>query len=294
MNETMNETTGQHRQAGQAKLRWQSQAVLLAFVPVTAIWVTLAAGQAWNARDPVLWGAMGISVVLAALVYLTRAATLGAAITGGIFTAALYLLTPGLHTALWPLLALLVLTFGATRFGRRRKEALGTAEARHGRNASQVAANLGAATLSGIPLSAIHIFSPASFNARAALVAMVAAMAEATADTVSSELGQVLGGEPRLVTTMRRVPAGTDGAVSLAGTLSGCAAAAVVVLVALAALPLTRVDAAIAVAAGVAGIFIDSLLGAIPERRGWLNNDAVNALSTAAAAALGAWAVRWL
>jgi len=294
MNETMNETTGQHRQAGQAKLRWQSQAVLLAFVPVTAIWVTLAAGQAWNARDPVLWGAIGISVVLAALVYLTRAATLGAAITGGIFTAALYLLTPGLHTALWPLLALLVLTFGATRFGRRRKEALGTAEARHGRNASQVAANLGAATLSGIPLSAIHIFSPSTFNAHAALVALIAAMAEATADTVSSELGQVLGGEPRLVTTMRRVPAGTDGAVSLAGTLSGCAAAAVVVLVALAALPLTRVDAAIAVAAGVAGIFIDSLLGAIPERRGWLNNDAVNALSTAAAAALGAWAVRWL
>jgi uncharacterized protein (TIGR00297 family) len=292
MPETPNQTNAQPRELRQAKLRWQSQAVLLAFVPVTAIWVTLAAGEAWNSRDPVLWGAIIISVVLAALVYFTHAATLGAAITGGIFTAALYLLTPGLHTALWPLLALLALTFGATRFGRKRKEALGTAEARRGRTASQVAANLGAATLAGIPLSAIHIFSPATFNARTALVAMIAAMAEATADTVSSELGQVLGGEPRLVTNLRRVPAGTDGAVSLAGTLSGCAAAVVVVLVAIAALPLTRVDAAIALAAGIAGIFIDSLLGAIPERKGWLNNDAVNALSTLAAAVLAAWAIR--
>jgi uncharacterized protein (TIGR00297 family) len=287
-NETKNETNTHHRRH-QPKLRWQSQAVLLAFVPVTAIWVILAAGQAWNAHDPVLWGAIVISAILAALVHLTRAATLGAAITGAIFTAALYLLTPGLHTALWPLLALLMLTFAATRFGRHRKEVLGTAEARRGRTASQVAANLGAATLAGIPLSAVHVFSPTTFNARAALVAMIAAMAEATADTVSSELGQVLGGEPRLVTTLRRVPPGTDGAISLAGTLSGCAAAAVIVLVALSALPLTRIDAAIALAAGIAGIFIDSLLGAIPERHGWLNNDAVNALSTLAAALLAAW-----
>jgi uncharacterized protein (TIGR00297 family) len=285
---------GENRRAGQAGLRWQSQAVLLALVPITATWVVLVCGAAWSVRAPLLGWTAAISVGLAVLVFLTRAATLGAAITGGIFTAALYLQTPGLHTALWPLLALLLLTFGATRFGRHHKEALGTAEARRGRTASQVAANLGVAALAGIPLSSMHVFSPVTFNARAALVAMLAAMAEATADTVSSELGQVLGGEPRLVTTLRRVPAGTDGAVSLAGTLSGCAAAAVVVLVAMAALPLSRIDALLAFAAGIAGIFVDSLLGAIPERRGWLNNDAVNAVSTLAAAVLGAWLTRWL
>jgi uncharacterized protein (TIGR00297 family) len=268
--------------------------VLLAFVPVIAVWVTLEAGQAWNARDPVLWQAFGISATLAVLVFLTRAATLGAAFTGGIIAAALYLQTPGLRTALWPLLALLVLTFGATRFGRHRKEALGTAEARRGRTASQVAANLGVAALAGIPLTAAHVFSPVAFGGRAAMVAMVAAMAEATADTVSSELGQVLGGEPRLITNLRRVPAGTDGAISLAGTLFGCLAAALIVVVAALVLQLPAVDAAIALAAGIAGVFIDSLLGAIPERQGWLNNDAVNALSTLSAAVLGAYAVRWL
>lgn len=271
-------------------LRWQSQAVLLAILPVTAVWVTMEAGQLWYARDAALWQGALLSVALAALVLVSRAATPGAALTGGIFTAALWLQTPGLHTALWPLLALLVLTFTATRFGRRHKEALGTAETRRGRTASQVAANLGVAALAGIPLSPAHVFTPVAFGGRAAMVAMVAAMAEATADTVSSELGQVLGGIPRLITSFRRVPAGTDGAVSLAGTLCGSLAAAALVGVARLALPeFSTTDAGLALAAGIAGIFVDSLLGAGPERSGWLNNDAVNTLSTLAAALLGSW-----
>ncbi|MGB9031045.1 MAG: DUF92 domain-containing protein [Acidobacteriaceae bacterium] len=290
----MTEQNSQHRPAGPAALRWQSQAVLLAIVPLAAIWVTLEGGTEWSARPSVILMAAVISVVLAALVFVTHAATLGAAITGAIFTAAFYQQTPGFHTALWPLLALLVLTFGATRFGRHRKEALGIAEARRGRTASQVAANLGVAALAGIP-QITGQFSDLFFSSpRFTLVPMLAAMAEATADTVSSELGQVLGGEPRLITNLRRVPAGTDGAVSLAGTLCGCVGAAAVVLVGLAVLPVNRRDVFIAFAAGIAGTLLDSVLGALPERRGWLNNDAVNALSTLAAAALAACALRWL
>jgi uncharacterized protein (TIGR00297 family) len=285
----------------QSKLHWQSQAVLLLLVPITAVWVTLQAGQLWFVRAPELWQGAAISIVLAALVLVTRAATSGAALTGGVFTAALWLQTPGLHTALWPLLALLVLTFSATRFGRHRKEAMGIAEQRRGRTASQVAANLGVAALAGIPLSAAHVFTPivfgssAAFGDRAALVAMLAAMAEATADTVSSELGRILGGPPRMIINLSSVPAGTDGAISLAGTLCGATAAAIVVAVAVLALPqVSHTDAVIALAAGIAGTLIDSLLGAIPERKGWLNNDAVNTMSTLAAALTGAWLTHWL
>jgi uncharacterized protein (TIGR00297 family) len=127
------------------------------------------------------------------------------------------------------------------------------------------------------------------------MAAMVAAMAEATADTVSSELGQVLGGTPRMITSFRRAPAGTDGAVSVAGTLAGAIAAGLLVLVAKTALPLLSWrDAGVALAAGIAGTLVDSLLGAGPERLGWLNNDVVNALSTLAAALLAAWAVGWM
>jgi len=51
--------------------------------------------------------------------------------------------------------------------------------------------------------------------------------------------------------------------------------------------PTLRLDsrqAIIAFAAAIAGLFADSLLGATLERRGWLNNDSVNFLSTAFAA----------
>lgn len=273
-------------------LHWQSQAVLLALVPASAVWVTLLAGQAWNLRDAVLWQALAISIGFTVLVRLTRAATMGGALTGGIFTAALYLSRPGLRTLLWPLLALLLLTLGATRFGRRRKEKLGTAESRRGRSASQVAANLGVAVLAAIPLATLPALSPVPWSRKAAMLAMVAAMAEAAADTVSSELGQVLGGEPRLITTFRPVAAGTDGGLSLAGTLMGCGAAAIIVGLSQLALGLDNREALVALGAAIAGLFFDSLLGALAERRGFLNNDAVNALATLSAAMLAACAMR--
>lgn len=288
-------TSRQPRSA--AGLRWQSQLVLLLTVPVAGCWAALvilsalgASGSSWIA-----WEALAISIAFSALVLILRAATPGAALTGGIFTCALYLQTPGLHTALWPLLALFLLTHAATRFGHARKQQLGTAEAQRGRTASQVAANLGVAVLAGIPFPIAHQFFVSSHDfARAALVAMMAAFGEATADTVSSELGQVLGGEPRLITTVRRVPPGTDGAVTLVGTLSGCMTALIVIAIGVFVLHVSRNDALLAFAAAVIGLFADSLLGAIPERRGWLNNDAVNALSTLTAAVLALLFVRGL
>lgn len=276
------------------RLRWQSQFVLLALVPVTGCWAALlilsiigVLGMSWIA-----WEALAISTAFATLVFVMRAATAGAAITGGIFTCALCLQTPGWHTALWPLLALFVLTHAATRFGRARKEQLGIGEGKRGRTASQVAANLGVATVVGIPEVANVL---GGFQVQLVfLVAMLAALGEATADTVSSELGQVLGGEPRLITSFRRVPPGTDGAMSLIGTLSGCLAAAIVIAVGALALRVSHAGALLAFAAAVLGVFLDSFLGALPERRGWLNNDAVNLLSTLAAAALAVAAIRLL
>ena len=278
--------------AQKRRLHWQSQLVLLATVPFAGCWVALillsifaTSGMYWIA-----WTALGISIAFAALVFAMRAATAGAATTGGIFTCALYLQTPGWHTSLWPLLALFVLTYVATRFGRARKEQLGIAERKRGRTASQVAANLGVGVLAGISDIADKI-GGFPFQ-RLFLVAMLAAFGEATADTVSSELGQVLGGEPRLITNFRRVAPGTDGAITLIGTLTGCLAAAIVIAVGVFALEMPRRDALFAFAAAVIGLFIDSFLGAVPERHGWLNNDAVNALSTLAAAVLALAAVR--
>jgi uncharacterized protein (TIGR00297 family) len=116
--------------------------------------------------------------------------------------------------------------------------------------------------------------------------AMLAALGEAAADTLASELGEVFGGVPRLVTTWRPVAPGTDGGVTVAGTLAGVTGAAVVIAVGALVLRLSAGLGAVVLAAAIVGLIVDSLLGAIIERRGWMNNDAVNFCSTLAAAAL--------
>ena len=260
------------------KLRWQSWLVLAAVAPCCAL-ATLQ--SPWNRSTQT---GLGISLGLGLLVWLARAATPLAALTGALITAVLSLApfsSSGVfHSALPPLLALFLFTFSATKFGRSKKEQLGVAEDKHGRNAAQVAANLGAAGLGAAATLSLPSLGPWF------AVAVTAALAEATADTLASELGEVLGGQPFMVTTFRRVVPGTDGAVSLAGTVAGTCAAAVVVLVAVLALGLSPGKALYAGLGAIAGLFVDSLLGATAERRGWLNNDAVNFLSTLAAAAI--------
>ena len=270
-------------------LHWQSQLILLLILPLVGVFVLLEFIQLLPVSPAIVAQALAIGVAFALLVWILRAATPAASLTGGLFTASLYLWTPGWRTALWPLLALFLLTFAATRFGRSRKEKLGTAEGKRGRIASQVAANLGVGVIAGVPLSTRHVWL-GIYPGRVALIACIAALSEATADTLSSEVGQVLGGDPRMLTTFRRVPAGTDGAISLNGTLAGAAGAAIVTTIAALVFRLSFHESAIAFAGGIVGLFFDSLLGATLERRSWLNNDAVNALSTLAAALFAAWA----
>ena len=273
-------------------LHWQSKLLLLIVVPACCLWIFIQATSAWQIHDPVILQTAGISIAFGLLVWLARAATPLAAATGAVLTACLYLRTPGWHTALFPLVAMLVLALAATRIGRGRKEQLGTAEARHGREASQVAANLGVAALAAIPLTATQLFSPSPRTAIASLAAIAAALTEATADTLSSELGQVFGGQPRLLTTLKPVPAGTNGGITLAGTTAGCIGAAIVTAIAAFTFRLGLRISAIVFSCGILGLFADSYFGAVFERRGWLNNDAVNFLSTLVAAVTASWLVQ--
>ncbi len=220
------------------------------------------------------------SVALASLVLLARAATVPAALTGALL-ALCYGLTPT-HSPLWLLVLSLVLTLGASRMGRARKHAQAAAfheaEESRGRTAAQVAANLGVAALAGAAIN--------PYGELLAHAALVAALAEATADTLASELGRLAPGRPRMLLTFRPVAPGTDGAISLLGTLAGVAGAALIALAAHAVLALPWAYAWLGGGCGVAGLFFDSVLGQLVERRGWLNNDAVNFVSTVFAAGL--------
>ncbi len=120
------------------------------------------------------------------------------------------------------------------------------------------------------------------------LLAVSAALSEAAADTVSSEVGQAGSAEARLISSWAVVPAGTNGGVSWMGTVAGVAAAAFVSLVSVMTglIPLKWLG--ISVAGAVAGMIADSFLGALLEQRKVLNNDAVNFLGTLIAAGVAA------
>jgi uncharacterized protein (TIGR00297 family) len=181
---------------------------------------------------------------------------------------------------------LFVVTWIATRLGRSLKQTLGTAERREGRTAAQVLANLTVPAVCGLVYA---------MRADAVwLVAMVAAMAEVATDTVASECGQAFRQEARLITTFERVPAGTDGGISIAGTVFGVGAGVVIGLVGVVCglVPARLLWAP--VVAGVLGMVGDSVLGAWLERRRWLNNEQVNLAGTVIAAAIGVVSVRMI
>ena len=278
-----------------SRLAWQSKLVLLLVVPFVAIDVLLQSHFFVQTLPHVAVWTLGLSVLLGLAVLKLRAATPAGAAAGVILTASLMFSTVTFpyqpwNTALVPVLAVSLLAYFATRMGRAQKERLGTAEERHGRAASQVAANLGVAALVLTQnfqswLIDSHWFSRGTLAPVPIFAVGLAGLAEAAADTVSSEIGQVLGGRPRMITTLRAADPGVDGAISIAGTLAGIAAG---VIVALAGTLALRGDASlfwISTAGAIFGLLFDSLLGATLERRGWLNNDAVNFLSTAGAAA---------
>jgi len=279
----------------QNKLIWQSKLVMLLVLPFAAAGIVLQVHWWTSYVSQVAIWTIGLSLLFGLVAWKTRSATPAAAVAGAAITASVMFSTSSVpyepwRTALLPVLAVLALTTLTTRAGRNHKERLGTAEEHRGRGASQVAANLGVAALTSNDLVQSWLLdqpwlSQLFLTPHLLFAAGLAALAEAAADTVSSEAGQVLDGQPRMITTLKRVTPGTDGAVSLAGTVTGIIAAGIVAGVGAFALRGGMEMFWIASAGAVFGLFFDSLLGATLERIDWLNNDAVNFLSTASAAA---------
>ena len=177
------------------------------------------------------------------------------------------------------LLLVFALTLAATRIGYARKQQLRAAEPPGGRTAAQAMANLGVAAL------VVAIAAPGW------PVLALAALAEAAADTGSSEIGMAFPGRTVLITTFKPVPPGTDGGISARGTVAALICVIAVAMAAVWASLTSLYEAAFIATAGFLGVQVDSLFGAIFERRGRLNNDLVNLLSTAATVGL-AWLLR--
>jgi uncharacterized protein (TIGR00297 family) len=199
-----------------------------------------------------------------------------AVVIGTLITAALDL------AGLAVMVAFFVVGSSATRLGYRVKAARGIAQEKGGargwRNAwanGGVAAAL--ALMAGFTAGETRAFF---------VLAYAAAVATAAADTCSSEIGKAYGRRTFLITTFRPVPPGTEGAISLEGTLGGLAGGAIIAAVGAVTGLYPPVWAPAIAAAGLLGSFAESVIGSVAEKRGWLDNDLLNALNTAIGAGL--------
>ncbi|MFM7268067.1 MAG: TIGR00297 family protein [Cyanobium sp.] len=171
-----------------------------------------------------------------------------------------------------------------TRLGIREKSARGLAE---GRGGSRGPENVWGSALVGCLIALLACRAPQGAMAPL-LLAFGASFCAKLADTFGSEIGKRWGRRTVLITSLRPVPPGTEGAVSLEGTAASLLGALLMALVLhlLGLLP-AGAPAALAVSAGMVATLLESLVGAtLQQRLGWLSNEVVNGLQTLVAALL--------
>ncbi len=260
--------------------------VSVPFAAAAVLWcATLVDANASSASRAAVLGALPIAIAFNAAIayagYRARTVSLSGMIGGAVVGIVIFI---GGGAAAW---TLLFLTFAAatasSRLGLARKVRLGIAEDKGGRRgAGNAFANCGVAAAAAV--LAVTTPHPAE-----SLLALTAALVAGGSDTVASEVGKAWGRRTFLVTSWRRVPPGTPGAMSIEGTVAGVASAAVLAWIAQ-ALGLIGSQALLAVVvAATAGAAVESLLGATLEPAGILNNDMLNFINTAAAALAVLW-----
>ncbi len=242
------------------------------------ITVPLAAGLFLYATTLVKWehlrhahsifAAFGITVSFGLLAYYLKAVSKSGLIVGIVLGTGIYLCL-GFRGFLI-LFTFFSLGSWSSRHKYAWKASQGIAQENKGRRGSKHALAKGGV---GFVMAVLALLTdtPEIFT-----VAFVAAFATATFDTISSELGQIYGKRPVLITTMRPAPAGTDGAISAEGTILGALSAAFIGTEAYALQLITLQATAIVILASFIGTTVESILGATMERRKWISNEVVN------------------
>ena len=208
--------------------------------------------------------AFAIAGVIAALAYLMRMLTAGGGIAATFVGGAALLAGRG-----W--VALLLFFFFSSSIlshwrARERDRLVGSMIQKGSRrDAVQVLAN-------GLVFAVAALLSTV-WSAETWQAIGAGAMAAATADTWSTEIGTIFGGNPRMLLFGRAVQPGTSGGVSIAGLVSGVAAAILAAVVSSGMGWKTPIIAV--VVGGVSGSLVDSVLGATVQERRWCPTCAV-------------------
>ncbi|PAX52194.1 TIGR00297 family protein [Brunnivagina elsteri CCALA 953] len=181
-----------------------------------------------------------------------------------------------------------------TKIGMAQKEAEGIAEKRSGARGPE---NVwGSALIGALCAMGAGIFSANTFLHPLFLLGYVASFSTKLSDTCASEVGKAYGQRTFLITTLQPVPRGTEGAVSLEGTLAGVVASVVQALVGFGVGLINGLDVGWCILAAFIATNIESVIGAtLQSKYDWLTNELVNIINTligAIAAIL--FALSWL
>lgn len=159
----------------------------------------------------------------------------------------------------------------------KEKESRGIAEKRGGARGPE---NVWGSAAAAMVCASLTYLKPAFSSAFT--VGFVASLATKLSDTFASEIGKAYGKNTYLITTLKMVPRGTEGAVSVEGTLAGVVGSAIM---AAAGLALGLITSSKGFAACIVAAFIattaESFIGAIyQDKYTWLTNELVNLINT--------------
>ncbi len=170
-----------------------------------------------------------------------------------------------------------------TRIGQQEKEAAGIAERRSGQRGPE---NVWGSALTGAICALLTLFTPEVVWPWLAL-AYVASFSTKLSDTTASEVGKAYGKRTFLITTLQPVPRGTEGAVSLEGTLAGFAAGLILAAIAWGVGMISPVGIGLCTLAAFVVTNCESVIGATLQNRfTWLTNEVVNGINTFIGAAI--------
>ncbi len=182
-----------------------------------------------------------------------------------------------------------------TRIGMTQKEAEGIAEKRGGaRGPENVWGSAFAAAVCAIGVAVIKLgwLDPAWESLL--LLGYVASFSTKLADTTASEVGKAYGKSTFLITTLKSVPRGTEGAISVEGTLAGIVGGIAIALVAYSLGLISLTGVLICTIAAFVATNLESVIGAtLQPKFDWLTNELVNVINTiigaVVAIAIGTW-----
>ncbi len=219
--------------------------------------------------------ALLLSAILSLLAWrlglLTGSGSLSAFVVGAVI---------GVFGSLSWLLVLLVFTFigfAATRYGLGKKKEKGLQEGRDGERSHT---NVLAVALPPC-LVAVLSWALGMQGEAIASVAFIASISVAASDTIASEMG-VMYPDVWLITTLEKVPPGTDGGISVMGSvwaLMGAVVASVIGWIVIFPENPFSLLVLIPIIAGFLGCMADSLLGATLETAGYINKYSNNMIT---------------